>query len=81
MSFNRQTLRDRCVARLYLYAKGLKFCILPSIDRSLDTIVSITLAVVVAQLVEWSLPTPEVRGLNPVIGNLLYRTFVFCQLR
>ena len=29
-------------------------------------------AVVVAQLVERSLPTPEVRGLNPVIGKLLY---------
>ena len=25
-------------------------------------------AVVVAQLVEWSLPIPEVRGSNPVIG-------------
>ena len=33
-------------------------------------------AVVVAQLVERSLPTPEVRGLNPVIGKLLYRTFI-----
>ena len=30
---------------------------------------------VVAQLVEWLLPKPEVRGLNPVIGKLLYRTF------
>ena len=28
-----------------------------------------------AQLVEWSLPTPEIRSLNPVIGKLLYRTF------
>ena len=27
-------------------------------------------AVVVAQLVEWSLPTPEVCGLNPVIGQI-----------
>ena len=27
-------------------------------------------AVVVAQLVEWSLPTPKVRSLNPVIGKL-----------
>ena len=26
-------------------------------------------AVVVAQLVEWLLPIPEVRGSNPVIGN------------
>ena len=26
-------------------------------------------AVIVAQLVERSLPTPEVRGLNPVIGK------------
>ena len=29
-------------------------------------------AVVVAQLAEQSLPTPEVRGSNPVIGNSLY---------
>ena len=27
---------------------------------------------VVAQLVEWSLPTPEVHGLNPVIGKILF---------
>ena len=27
-------------------------------------------AVVVAQLVEWSLPIPEVRGSNPVIGKI-----------
>ena len=31
-------------------------------------------AVVVAQLVEWSLPTPEVSDLNPVMGKLLYQT-------
>ena len=35
---------------------------------------------VVAQLAERSLPTPEVRSSNPVIGKLLYRTFVYCQL-
>ena len=29
-------------------------------------------AVVVAQLVEQSLPIPEVRGLNPVIGKNLF---------
>ena len=29
-------------------------------------------AVVVAQLVEWSLPIPEVCGSNPVIGKILY---------
>ena len=28
------------------------------------------MAVAVAQLVEWSLPTPEVRGSNPVIGKI-----------
>ena len=27
---------------------------------------------VVAQLVEWSLPIPEIRGLNPVIGKNLF---------
>ena len=30
---------------------------------------------VVAQLVERSIPMPEVRGSNPVIGKLLNRTF------
>ena len=30
---------------------------------------------VVAQLVDWLLPTPEIRGSDPVIGKLLYRTF------
>ena len=29
-------------------------------------------AVVVAQLVEWSIPIPEVRSSNPVIGKKLY---------
>ena len=38
------------------------------------------MAVVVAQLVERSLPTPEVRSSNPVIDKLLYRAFVYCQL-
>ena len=32
--------------------------------------------VVAAQLVEMSFPTPEVRGSNPTIGQLLYRTFI-----
>ena len=37
-------------------------------------------AVVVAQLVEQLLPTQEVCGSNPVIGKLLHRTCVYCQL-
>ena len=38
--------------------------------------------VVVAQLVEQSLPIPEIRGSNPVIGKILFinRTIVYCQL-
>ena len=40
----------------------------------------LTLFVVVAQLVEQSLSTSKVHGSNPVIGKLLYRTFVYCQL-
>ena len=38
---------------------------------------------VVAQLVERSLPIPEVRGSSPVIGKnlFIYLTFVYCQLR
>ena len=35
-------------------------------------------AVVVAQLVERSPPTPEIRGSNPGIGKFL---FDYCQLR
>ena len=31
--------------------------------------------VVVAQLVEWSLPTLEIRGLNPDIGKILSANF------
>ena len=34
------------------------------------------MAVIVAQLVEQSLPTLEIRGSNTVIGKLLYRTFI-----
>ena len=39
-------------------------------------------AVVVPQLVERSLPIPEVRGSNPVIGINLYveNLFIYCQL-
>ena len=37
-------------------------------------------AVVVTQLVEQSIPTPEVRWSNPVIGKNLYWTFVYYQL-
>ena len=36
-------------------------------------------AVVVAQLAERSLPTPEIRGLNTDIGNELFRMYI-CQL-
>ena len=43
------------------------------IDNSIKS--SILRAVVVAQLAEWSLPIPEVRGSNPVIDKLLYCTF------
>ena len=38
-------------------------------------LITVTVEVVVAQLVERSLPIPEVRGSNPVIGKNLYRTF------
>ena len=36
------------------------------------------MGMVVAQLVERSLLTPEVRGSNPVMGKFLCRTFVSC---
>ena len=35
---------------------------------------------VVAHLVEQSLPTPEVHSSNPVFGKFLCRTFVYCRL-
>ena len=34
-------------------------------------------AVVVAQLAEWSLRIPEVCSSNPVIGDFLYKTFIY----
>ena len=37
-------------------------------------------AVVVAQLVERWLSMPEFPGWNPVIGKLIYRIYVFCQI-
>ena len=36
--------------------------------KSRDRLIMLFYAVVVAQLVERSLPTPEIRGSNPVIG-------------
>ena len=33
-------------------------------------------AVVEAQLAEWSLPTPEIRGSNPNISNEIFRTYL-----
>ena len=37
-------------------------------------------AVVVAKLIERTLPIPEVSGSNPVIGKNIYRTFVYSHL-
>ena len=34
-----------------------------------------------AQLVERSLPIPEVRGSNPVIGKIYIETIFYCQLQ
>ena len=34
------------------------------------------MAVVVAQLAEWLLPTPEFHGLNPIIGNFFKNTYL-----
>ena len=36
-------------------------------------------AVVVAQLVEWSLPIPEICSSNPVIGNIIYNLLKYCN--
>ena len=33
----------------------------------------------VDQLVEWLLRIQEVRGSNPVIGEFLFRTFIYCH--
>ena len=37
------------------------------------------MAVVVAQLAKQSLPIPEVRDSNPVIGKILKRTYLLLQ--
>ena len=59
-------------------ARGLgdAFKLNVSDDTKATELVIIYRAVVVAQLVERLLPTPEVRGSTPVIGKLLYRTFI-----
>ena len=44
--------------------------------RKITESIKSTWEVVVVQLVEWSLPTPEVRGSNPVIGKI----YMYCQL-
>ena len=48
------------------------------IERGLVKGKVLNMAAVVAQLVDRSLPTPEVQGSNPVIGKLIWRTFVYC---
>ena len=42
------------------------------INKFKNSVASIVWAVVVAQLVERLLPTPEVRSSNPVIGKKIY---------
>ena len=48
---------------------------LSAVAKCLPLNLSCTRAVVVAQLVEWLLPSPEVYGSSPVIGKHLYWTF------
>ena len=54
----------------------LKIWGLPSTQPSIAELVAKNIVlVVVAQLVEWLVPIPEVRGSNPIIGKILYWTF------
>ena len=46
-------------------------------DEILRKIPEATIRVVVAQLVEWLLPIPEVRGWNPVVGKILFTSTVY----
>ena len=46
----------------------------------LETNNNVKRAVVVAQLVEQSLPIPEARGSNPVIGNIYVEHLFTCLL-
>ena len=39
------------------------------------------MAVAVAQLVQWSLPTPEVRGSNPVMGKKIIECLLSTELK
>ena len=48
---------------------------LPHFHQSKEVYFELQEQLVVAQLVERSLPIPEARGLNPVIGKKLYWTF------
>ena len=72
-------LRSDCVHRLARHAdRGRTEQRSNPLSREQQKILGFW-AVVLAQLVEQSLPTPEVRSSNPVIGKI-YWTFVYCQL-
>ena len=58
-------LRNTILVRLQ------RFCTSFGIARYTIAILVVVVEVV-AQLVEWSLPIPEVRSLNPIIGKNLY---------
>ena len=46
----------------------------PATFKPLDQTMKKRKAMFVAHLAEWSLPLPEVRGSNSVMGKILYRT-------
>ena len=74
MSFAQQ-LRCGSIQLLVIVLQQL-WQLLSSKDLQLKLQTILGWAVVVAQLVEWLLPTPEIPGLNPVIGNnVIYQLY------
>ena len=65
-------MENTAIKRLTVTLKYNKCIILASIN-----VLQLAGAVVVAQLVERSLPTPEIRGSNPDIGNISNVKFIF----
>ena len=72
MSFTLVPLQQQ-IERVSLVVDGYAICIF-FIKFDAQRIIFTVRAVVVAQLVERSLPIPEISGSTPVIGKFLYTT-------
>ena len=76
---NRKANRFKVVHDMRLEKRGVLKVVQKRGGRCTSTHKNMTSGVVVAQLVERSLPTPEVRSSNPVISKM-YMEQCYCQL-